>query len=303
MTQYTMNNLNPYILSCEILNENSCPPAGTLYENRRVKWYEIELILWGKGYIITDGLKIPAVKGDLFFRKPGMVVQGISPYYCYIIAFDVMFDESRQGLYSDPEYYNNINNVNQDYEEFSKSNFNDLNLPHKINVRQFSKFEESFLNVYDTYTVNSRMNQFFLKTYLMQILLFAYSEWSSTDILRHNSLSLCSNHPKVMTVKSYIDDNITSCFRLNELADLAGLSPNFLCRIFKEIMGESVIDYVNRCKINIAKKLLLETNKTTAIIAYDCGFENITYFYTLFKKKEEISPSEYRKRNRTLFRF
>lgn len=51
----------------------------------------------------------------------------------------------------------------------------------------------------------------------------------------------------------------------------------------------------------MSKKILLDTNKTVKEVAYDCGFENITYFFTLLKKVEGLSPSDYRKKNRIMF--
>ena len=45
-----------------------------------------------------------------------------------------------------------------------------------------------------------------------------------------------------------------------------------------------------------AKRFLIESNKSIKEIAYECGFENDSYFYTLFKKTEGISPSAYQRK-------
>ena len=303
MELLTLNDVNPYIINCGYLNEKNCPPAGTRYEMRRVKWYELELILWGEGYIITEGEKLFVTKGDLTFRKPGMVVQGVSPYHCYSIIFDILFDKSRIPLYLESECYNNTYSCDRSYENFVSGNFPDLKLPAKMNVQQLPKYEELFRNTVDAFVRGPANNRFFLKTCVMQILSNAITEWASTGMLRSPTLSIRCNHPRITRVKNHIDDNCIKRLKLGDLAEVAGLSPNFLCKIFKDITGENIIDYVNRCRINKAKKLLLDTNQAVKGIAYECGFENETYFFTLFKKKEGLSPSEYRKKHRLLFRY
>jgi YesN/AraC family two-component response regulator len=70
--------------------------------------------------------------------------------------------------------------------------------------------------------------------------------------------------------------------------------------VFREIVGDNVIAYVNRCKIRDAKKSLIDTNKAVKEISFEYGFENETYFYTLFKKLEGITPSEFRVQHRKL---
>lgn len=290
-----LNDINPYTIKCSYVNKDNCPPPGSLYEKRRVKWYELELILWGEGYIITEGKKLPASKGDLFFRHPGMEVQGVCPYYCYLVVFDIL---DRRSLYADPDCYNSSDMDNSPYEKFASEHFPDYDFPDVINLHQSPRFEILFRNIYEAYINNGRKNQFFLKTYLMQILMDAYMEWTRVKALQNPSRSKLLNYSKVMSVKKHIEANFTSRIKLDELAQIAGVSPNFLCKAFKDITNVNVIEFVNECRVNLAKKDLIETNKTIKEISFDCGFANDTYFYTIFKKKESISPAEYREKHR-----
>jgi YesN/AraC family two-component response regulator len=100
-----------------------------------------------------------------------------------------------------------------------------------------------------------------------------------------------------MKIKQYIDQNSTRIIRLDELSKLSELSPSFLCRIFKSIIGITPVEYINKQKVFTAKLLLLETDKTVKEVSYQCGFENTNYFYEVFKKYECMTPLDYRIKN------
>lgn len=99
------------------------------------------------------------------------------------------------------------------------------------------------------------------------------------------------HYQKILSVKEYIDNNISLRFNLEMLVEMSGISRYFFCRIFKKIVGESPINYVNICKINTAKRLLVETEKSVKEIISECGFDNESHFYKLFKKSVGVSPA------------
>lgn len=306
MVMYNLNDVNPYILSCGHLDraflinytsERNLAFSGGDFGKRQVKWYELELILWGEGYIITEGEKLSARKGTLFFRKPGMVVQGFSPYYCYSIAFDMVFDISNKENYN--RFYSNNSNLDPDI-EIQDENFSGFNFPYSMITNQYEKFQELFSNIHHEYIYGRKDNQIFLKSSLLQILILAYEELSSVSLLNSSSRSIRLNHSKIMETKKFIDSNIHMKFKLDNLADMVNLSPSYFCRTFKTILGEAPINYINKNKIRLVKKMLLETNKAIKEISYTCGFENDTYFFTLFKKSTGMSPSKFRDINRRM---
>lgn len=302
MQNYTVNEINPYVIHCGYLNSLNCLPSGTVYEKRTVKWHELELMLWGEGYIITEGKKLFAKKGDIFYRKPGMAVQGVAPYYCYIILFDMVYDRGRMNLYNEQEIMDagiSIAGMKDGINLTKKAAVPDF--PESMNTRQFHRYRELFETVYNEFICHSGQNQLLLKTCLLQIMLLLYTEWMSTAILQNSSRSVHTNFIKVAAAKEFMDVHSASKVMLSEIAEAVDLSPNFLCRIFKSITGMSPIAYLNTNKINHAKKLLSETNMSVKEISYECGFENDTYFYSLFRKMEGITPSMYRQKQRSVF--
>jgi AraC-like DNA-binding protein len=302
MTRFIAQDINPHILTCGFLNCANHPLDNSAFPPRKVKWYELELILSGEGHIITDGIRIPTVNGAIFFRKPGMFVQGILPYSSYLVIFDMVHDRLKYADYSDHQCFDLTSEKHiPDSFENSDADIIDFNFPDMSVTRQFDTMKEFFSSLYEGFVSTDDDSGFYIKTILMQILMLYHMELFSHSRHVSRSRSHNINMKKVMKAKAIIDSNVSARFKLSELAEVAGLSPNFFCRIYKEIIGETPINYINKCRINMAKRMLLETDLPIKQIAYECGYENETYFFTLFKKLTGISPMEYRAKNSALF--
>lgn len=97
----------------------------------------------------------------------------------------------------------------------------------------------------------------------------------------------------VTIVKKYINEHIRERLSLNEVAAVFGISPSYLSQLFSKYNEKGFSEYINTCKINVAKKLLENENLKVYEIADMLGFESAFYFSKVFKKMEGISPSEY----------
>lgn len=75
------------------------------------------------------------------------------------------------------------------------------------------------------------------------------------------------------------------------------LAPNYLSRVFKEQTGENLLAYIQTVRINMAKKLLKNSNHTIEQISIETGFSNSDSFRRVFKKTEGITPGDYKKLN------
>ena len=299
MSICNIEHINPHILKCGYLGKASCPPPGTDYGLRCVKWHEIELITWGEGEIITEGTIIPTGKGSIFFRSPGMTVRGISPYHCYLVVFDITYDPKRKDEYADSNNFMNNDNMNVTFQRYG--NFGGLNFPDAFKTLRFDQHLELFSNIYNEWLYQSKAAVLNTKSLLLQILVKAYEEYTSEASLVNASRSIQISHPRIAAAREYIDNNPRKWFTLAELASYSGLSRNFFCRIFRDIVGVTPVEYINRQKINAAKKLLIETNYSIKAIAFELGFENNTYFYIMFKSKTGLTPMDYRQKQRTAY--
>lgn len=101
---------------------------------------------------------------------------------------------------------------------------------------------------------------------------------------------------KMAMIKEYIDNNFSKKISLNEVAQEFFVSKYYLAREFKKFYGITVGEYISTKRVNFSKELLRFTNKSIDEIAALCGIPDTNYFAKVFRKLEECSPSEYRKR-------
>lgn len=99
-------------------------------------------------------------------------------------------------------------------------------------------------------------------------------------------------------IHAHAGDNIT----LSDLCAVCrGISPQYLCRLFKRYMEMRPVEYIRKVRISRAKKLLSNTDLPVQEVAARCGFENATYFYRCWNKTEKESPAEYRRGHKGIF--
>ncbi|TMV48947.1 helix-turn-helix domain-containing protein [Paenibacillus mesophilus] len=94
----------------------------------------------------------------------------------------------------------------------------------------------------------------------------------------------------------YLRENYTSSFSLGSLASKSFFSKNYFCKLFKETVGMTVTEYVQKLRIEEACKMMENSNKKITEISMDTGFADYKSFYTAFTKRVGMTPSEYRKR-------
>ena len=92
----------------------------------------------------------------------------------------------------------------------------------------------------------------------------------------------------------YINSHYAQITGISQIAEHFFLSKYHLCRVFKNAMGITIIDYLNQVRVKNAGSFLTSTDKSIQQIATLCGFRSATYFSNLFKKQTGLSPREYR---------
>lgn len=112
------------------------------------------------------------------------------------------------------------------------------------------------------------------------------------------SASNTPKHKKVDEVASFIAMNCEKAQSLNTLARQFYVSKSYLSRIFKEVTGFTVNEYINIFRIKKAQSLLIDSTMNITEISQALGYESITYFEKVFKKYTETSPLKYRRQHR-----
>ena len=98
---------------------------------------------------------------------------------------------------------------------------------------------------------------------------------------------------------TYIDNHFTEKLSIKLLARVSNMSASTFRRAFEKIMDTTPGVYLTTIRINKARKLLTDTDKTISDIAEECGFYDQSHFIKMFTRLRRQSPSEYRRRHRT----
>jgi AraC family transcriptional regulator of arabinose operon len=149
-------------------------------------------------------------------------------------------------------------------------------------------------------------------THLQSILAIAESERSMTgldyskltynlliDLIKHvadSTTSIEQNALKLQPVLDYIENHYDKTITLEQLANTLGVTPQHLCLLFKKTLQIRPMEYINRTRINKSKKMMFnEINLNMYEISRRVGFDSPSYFSSLFKKVEGITPESFKK--------
>jgi AraC-like DNA-binding protein/serine/threonine protein kinase len=100
---------------------------------------------------------------------------------------------------------------------------------------------------------------------------------------------------KIQIAKEYIEKNYQYNISKHDIATVVDLNADYFARLFKQLTGENLGDYINRIRIAKASELLIATDKKIIEIAFDVGFEDLSTFNRNFFKFLKKSPKTFRK--------
>ena len=95
-------------------------------------------------------------------------------------------------------------------------------------------------------------------------------------------------------IVEYIRSKAASVGSVAEIAEIFGYNPEYMTTVVRRATGLSVLEHINRAKMEEAKRLLLSTGLTVAEIAQTVGYADARYFARLFRRQTDLTPSEYR---------
>ena len=105
-----------------------------------------------------------------------------------------------------------------------------------------------------------------------------------------------SENERLERILLFMHANYKQQLMLAEVAEKSGMSEASLTRFLKKRTGKTFIDNLNDIRISQAVCKLIDTHDTITEICYNCGFNNISNFNRIFKKRKECTPTEYREK-------
>lgn len=109
-----------------------------------------------------------------------------------------------------------------------------------------------------------------------------------------NQTEVSYNSRRVEKAFEYLNQNFDKQITLAEVARQAGMTEVSFSRFFKSRSGKTFIDSLNDIRMGHASRMLIDTTQSVSEIAYNCGFNNISNFNRIFKKKKNCTPKEFR---------
>lgn len=192
------------------------------------------------------------------------------------IQFDIDFSES--GIFT----RNPFNSMKKMMEEARKG----LCFPMDAIMRVYQQLD----------TLSSIKDGFYAFTQFLTIL-YELSRVDGARTLSSSSyakVEVSSDSRRVQKVKSFIDQNYRDEIRLSQIADIAGMSPSSFSRFFKLHTGRNLSEYIIDLRLGYASRMLVDSTHSIAEIGFTCGFNNLSNFNRIFKKRKGCSPSEFR---------
>ena len=160
--------------------------------------------------------------------------------------------------------------------------------PPKIRL---SKFEKDILvNRFEKLNTLRRTNKKKIKTELRILLADIFSRYFTTGDESLNEIIPYW----LVKLKAEMEIKENFVLGIKKMYDLCERTPEHLSRSFKKYFNESPTDYITNLRLNYAANLLSNSDEDITNISMDCGFENLSHFYHLFKKKFDSSPKEFR---------
>lgn len=101
-------------------------------------------------------------------------------------------------------------------------------------------------------------------------------------------------NPHIRRALRYLCDHYNEHLELEQVADVAGLSPSYFSTLFRQTVGTSFREHLNRIRVEESKRLLLNRDNTLADIAVSVGFPDQSYYCKVFKKLVGVTPGKYR---------
>lgn len=99
---------------------------------------------------------------------------------------------------------------------------------------------------------------------------------------------------RVARVLHYLHTRYAEPITIDMLAEDSHISKYYLCRLFRNYTGMSIVQYLNEQRLSSARRLLSQTRRSITSIAQDCGFGSPSHFCALFREHEGMTPRDFR---------
>jgi len=275
-TRVDSADLNPVLLNCThspLMNISGKMSVRQVYD------YEFEFFVRSGGGIIIDGKYTPFSAGDINIRKPGQLVQGVGPYEVYILCVDFFGNTEKAGgpFFGSPARAQPL--IDNPLLE---------GLANRIPASFSSRLQHYFEALVRYHALKTDFAVFRTKSILSGLL----SELFRFGNIRHTAPGVAG---AVQRAVNFFNRNYMTPINIGHVIDGSNYGRAQFHKLFQEYANCTPLQYITNLRMERARQLLLLTGMPIAEVAFDCGYEDNSYFIRLFTKKTGTTPGAFRK--------
>ena len=157
----------------------------------------------------------------------------------------------------------------------------------------------AIMTIYPRLVKLASIDDNFLMAHELMYILHELSKFDDAYELASSTFAkveVSSESRRVLQVKDFINTHINDELRLEQLANLVGMTPTAFSRFFKLRTGKTLSEYIVDIRLGQAARLLVDTADSVSEICWNCGFNTLSNFNRLFRKRKGCSPTEFREK-------
>lgn len=237
-------------------------------------YYELELVLEGKGLQIINGIEYRVQKGSMYLITPADI-------HCYVIDQDSKMTVYSMQFKSDL-LQSNTSNILYSVSAPYITNLNDDDFEFYFPIFRKARNE----------LIEKKLNYQHVISSLIVVLCTRIVRGISDCISDSNAFK--KNDFRIGNIVAYIHSNFRENLTVKHIAEKFDLSPNHLGKIFTNTLNMTITQYIKRIRLASAMSLILYTNYTIEQIAYESGYKSPALFSHDFRVYYGYPPTYFR---------
>lgn len=245
------------------------------------EFYEISLIIGGRGEHVLNGNHYPLSPGNCFLLTPVDLHEIISDPTDTLVLYNLIFTD-------------NVLDVELKSLLFPVDHIGQVQSSHQFQVEALSRSEQQFQRIIQESKHPLLGSERVILGCLEQILIeFFRSFYEQTEQLPNKESA--ANQQPINKALAYMHYHFREQMTLEDVAKQAQFAPNYFSQCFRQITGTTFQLYLQNLRLQFAKSLLKIPDLSITEVCHTSGFQSVPHFNRVFKHKEHVSPREYRK--------
>ena len=282
---------------CKLYEVTSEKPSGHLTHMH--DYMQIWYVLTGRCVHWIEGQMHQMERGDLFIVPPRIEhrVERMedASILCCEFSFEHFFPKAQSAAYS--QLHETA--LNLSFSWLFLKDAGDVRSQFRLQPETSRRVDGLMREMLREYEAEDLYFEEFLRVQIMELLLLLAREYSKSP--QHGAASAVYDKYKPMVENAirYVDEHFAEPLRLEDVCRVSMVSKTYFCYLFKLLTQQTLVEYINRLRIQKALALLEEPGNSITWIAFEVGFNDSTHFTRTFKKLVGVSPRTYRMLKKT----